>query len=855
MNPIRTAMHAPRPTLALLLAAAIPALADNHPASPDERLTVELFAEAPQVKHPTGLTVDTRGRVYVIESHTHFPPKGYAGPAQDTIYIFSKPGPDGKTTGRATFAEGFDMGMDLLMAHDGWLYVAERSRISRIRDTDGDLRADQAQPLIELETTGKYPHNGLAGLAFDAHGHLYFGLGENLGHPYLMKGTDGTSIRGAEGIGGGVFRCKLDGSGLEPVARGFWNPFGLCVDAFGRVLAVDNDPGASPPCRLLHVVPGGDYGYQYQHGRTGLHPFLAWDGELANTLPMVCGVGEAPCEILHFNSPSFPKTYRGEYLVTSWGDHRVERYRLERRGNSLGGTMEPLVQGGDSFRPVCMAMAPDGTLYLSDWGSRLYQLHGEGKIWRIRPKILQPSKSTPLPEPLHVAHDRQLRRLLRESKDFRALLETAGGDDPFLRNTAITGLARNFPDADPDKLNKPAQRTALLLAFKENRSHPKLRQFLGDADPQVRFEVLRWIADHKLATHRGYVEASLAKGDYDYRLFLAHMACLDSLDKVRKPDQPNVARARKLFSNENLPGNLHAHLVRYLASEKDAFELPQLLQWSHSQNSALQHETIWHLRNSTSSKPRQRLAELALDKKAPRPIRLQATAALGQDEPAADTLLQLATSSDPALRDEALRALVGAHFEASGTAALDSLAHNAPAAAPLVNRVLGKPFAQKKPPADSDSAAWLERLDDLSGQPDPAAGRRIFFHSKLARCGSCHQVDGRGTRVGPNLSFIGRSISRARLLENILQPSKELAPHYRPWTIVMDSGLQHTGIALRRGGNAEVYLGIDGREIRLDKRKIRHKHSSHLSLMPAGLAHTLTLPELRDLLAFLMECK
>ncbi|MFP6886840.1 MAG: hypothetical protein VB997_04730, partial [Opitutales bacterium] len=136
-----------------------------------------------------------------------------------------------------------------------------------------------------------------------------------------------------------------------------------------------------------------------------------------------------------------------------------------------------------------------------------------------------------------------------------------------------------------------------------------------------------------------------------------------------------------------------------------------------------------------------------------------------------------------------------------------------------------------------------------------AAGRRIFFNRKVALCSKCHQIEERGTRVGPDLTFIGRNISRKRLLENILQPSKELAPHYRPWSIAMEDGVQHTGIALRRGGNAEVYLGTDGKEIRLDKRKIKEKQVSQVSLMPAGLAHTLTLPELRDLMAFLMESK
>ena len=68
----------------------------------------------------------------------------------------------------------------------------------------------------------------------------------------------------------------------------------------------------------------------------------------------------------------------------------------------------------------------------------------------------------------------------------------------------------------------------------------------------------------------------------------------------------------------------------------------------------------------------------------------------------------------------------------------------------------------------------------------------------------------------------------------------------------MEDDSVHTGIAMRRGGNAEVYLGLDGKEIRLDKRKIKSKNEGRISMMPEGLALTLTDRELRDLLAFLM---
>ena len=37
----------------------------------DKRLKIELFAEAPQIVTPIGIAVDAKGRVFVVESHTH----------------------------------------------------------------------------------------------------------------------------------------------------------------------------------------------------------------------------------------------------------------------------------------------------------------------------------------------------------------------------------------------------------------------------------------------------------------------------------------------------------------------------------------------------------------------------------------------------------------------------------------------------------------------------------------------------------------------------------------------------------------------------------------------------------------
>jgi len=226
--------------------------------------------------------------------------------------------------------------------------------------------------------------NGLAGLAFDALGWLYFGFGENLGADYKIIGSDGTTLAGG-GEGGCVCRCRLDGSKLERWATGFWNPHASCFDAFGRLFTVDNDPDSRPPCRLLHIIQGGDYGYRFRNGRAGLHPFTSWNGEIPGTLPMVAGTGEAPSGILSYESDGFPEEYIGNLFVTSWGDHRIDRFRLKPRGASFGSVAEPVIVGGEDFRPVGIACAPDGSLYCTDWVKRDYNLHGHGRVWRISP--------------------------------------------------------------------------------------------------------------------------------------------------------------------------------------------------------------------------------------------------------------------------------------------------------------------------------------------------------------------------------------------------------------------------------------------------------------------------------------
>ncbi len=121
------------------------------------------------------------------------------------------------------------------------VFLATRRDLKLLEDTDGDGKADREHILLQLDTKGDYPHNGLAGLAFDSLDNVYIGFGENLGETYTLKGRDGVALSGGA-EGGNVYRFRPDGTKLELWSTGFWNPHASCVDALGHLFTVDKRP-------------------------------------------------------------------------------------------------------------------------------------------------------------------------------------------------------------------------------------------------------------------------------------------------------------------------------------------------------------------------------------------------------------------------------------------------------------------------------------------------------------------------------------------------------------------------------------------------------------------------------------
>jgi putative membrane-bound dehydrogenase-like protein len=915
------------------------AFAGEQPRSHDLALQLELFARAPDIVHPIGMAFDVSGRLLVIESHTHFRPANYTGPKHDRIRLVEDTNGDGRADRFTTYFEGTNATMDIAIHPDGAVYLATRNEILRLRDRNGDGRADEKKRIVFLETSGNYPHNGISGLSFDFRGNLVFGMGENLGAPYRLLGADGTVITD-EGEGGNLFECTAEGKNLRRVATGFWNPFGTCRDVFGRLFAVDNDPDAMPPCRLLHVVPGADFGYQFRYGRSGRHPFQCWNGQLPGTLPMMAGTGEAPCEVVSYESDGLPAAYLGNLLVASWADHRIERYVVKEQGATLTAERRPFVQGGGSFRPVGLAVAPDGSLFISDWVRSDYTLHGQGAIWHLRRK--EPEKShrpVDFRQGFFSRHrplrESAARRLLAEGKtgrDFlrrqtkhedvraRALALTAlldAGEDldlgmiagtdsvPAIRAMAVRGMIARRQDATTfvDRIHPPGVRAEAMASVRDAsrllealcESDPFLRhaaiqrlahvpeildkldwktitdspqrvgiflahrtagraedrrlipEFLGDANADIRFLAVKWVADRKLADFSPRLEEMLKDPRLSYKLVVA---CTTALARIK--GQP--------VTLDNLAGYFLEHLhdrdvspetrvmaLRVLSATHRHPTLRALLPLLADSNVAVQIEAARTLREHPDEKRMDILSRLAGNNDMADQVRAEAIVGLAAEAPRyIEELLGYVQGDNAVLGREALRALVHVKLSEAQKKKVES----ARKYGDLVTRVLGQPWTSGRPPA-RDLDRWLKRLE---GPADKAAGHRIFFHPRLAGCYRCHQIDGRGADIGPDLSDVGKN-DRRHVLESILQPGNLVPPHYQAWILTTSDGKTRTGMLVRTVLDEYTYADPQGNLFKVNTRDIENSRPATTSIMPDALVDVLTDQEVRDLLTFLMSHK
>lgn len=173
---------------------------------------------------------------------------------------------------------------------------------------------------------------------------------------------------------------------------------------------------------------------------------------------------------------------------------------------------------------------------------------------------------------------------------------------------------------------------------------------------------------------------------------------------------------------------------------------------------------------------------------------------------------------------------------------------------PEPTRRAGEEWLARIVPSMADRAARLAELSQTLAQGEVQRGRDAFFSARAA-CSACHQVQGQGGRIGPDLSRIGAVRAETDLLESIVYPSSSFARGFEPYSITTHQGQNVQGVIRRQTSDAIYVYNSSRAETRISRSAIDELSESTVSIMPDGLDTQLSAAEIADLVAFLRSLR
>jgi putative membrane-bound dehydrogenase-like protein len=463
---------------------------------------VQLIYSPPDIEHPSVVTCDDEGNLYVGED-----PMDMRGPTTkhiDRIILIRWDKETGKPI-RTVFAENLAAVFGLIW-HDGSLYVMHAPLYSVLKDTNGDGVADERKDLA----TGFGPPAGVYG--FNDHivtgtrlgmdGNVYVSVGDK-GIP-KATGADGSTISLE---GGGVVRMRLDGTRLEVVTSGTRNHLDVAMDSLDNIFTYDNtDDGLGWWTRFTHHVPSGYYGYPYDYLK---HP--------ERHLPRISEHGGgSPVGAACYREGVWPAKYQDAAFHCEWGKGKIQVFFPKRQGATFEATMEDFLvkdpESKEDFRPQDLCFSPDGKhMYVADWNfGGWVNPKVCGRLWRVT-YIGDQGQSQPAIDAnpfTNLAHPNHAIRL-------RAQWQAAQTRSAAQQVQAILSDANAEPSAKIHSLWVANQLAEQNVAFDPL---PLFTQGLSDKNADVRAQAARAMGNRKLSAGTKSLVSGLKDADASVRL-------------------------------------------------------------------------------------------------------------------------------------------------------------------------------------------------------------------------------------------------------------------------------------------------------------------------------------------------
>ncbi|MBN9122837.1 MAG: HEAT repeat domain-containing protein [Planctomycetes bacterium] len=144
---------------------------------------------------------------------------------------------------------------------------------------------------------------------------------------------------------------------------------------------------------------------------------------------------------------------------------------------------------------------------------------------------------------------------------------------------------------------------------------------------------------------------------------------------------------------------------------------------------------------------------------------------------------------------------------------------------------------------------------EVSKKGNAQKGKELYLNTKLLACATCHRMEGVGGSVGPDLTRLWDTMSVEKVLESIVDPSKEIKEGFQTYRLTTADSKVYTGLKVKDDAKEVVIRDANGRDNRVAKDEIESLTPSKLSLMPDNVVAQISYEQFIDLLAFLKSKK
>jgi putative heme-binding domain-containing protein len=712
------------------------------------------------------------------------------------------------------------------------------SGLYRISDSNADDQLDKVELLRGIDSKGDHGVHAIV-LTPDGKG-LYLVCGNNAiltetaptspvpaiwGDDHLLaRMPDGRGHnRHVMAPGGIIYRVSPDGKQFETFSSGFRNIYDASLNSDGELFTYDADMEYDfntpwyRPTRINHVVSGAEYGWRNGAGK---YPEFYVDN-----LPASLNIGPgSPTGTTFGYGAKFPAKYQKALYALDWSWGKLYAVHLKGNGSSYTAIKEEFITGSPLPLTDAIILPQDGAMYFAIGGRRVQS--GLYRVSYAGSESTAPADLTPRTTP-----ERTRRHQLEafHGKQNPQAVDTAwvhlDSSDRYIRWAARTILehqpAAQWQVKALAETNPAKQLEALLALARVAGVCPTHRKPDAVVDQATRDQLLAAL-----------LKLDWAKLTPDQKL--AHVRIVEIvLHRFGNPDEATVAaliaKLDPAYPADSFELNwLLTETLAYLQAPNTATKGMALIAAAPSQEPQLEYaRSLRFLKTGWTPALRKAQLEWFL------------RAANCKGGASFDKFLEF-------IRNDTL-----ATFTEAEKTEFAALIDQKPERKSAIEN-LGDVFVGRTP------TQWtLEELSEatkggLKGR-NFATGQKMFA---AAACYACHRFGNAGGMTGPDLTGAGGRYSPHDLLDQIINPSKEINEQFAPIIVTKNNGEVISGVVVNLNGDG-VMLNTDSsdpnQQVSIDRKEVKSIEASKVSPMPPMLLMMLKKEEILDLTAYILS--